>query len=142
MKIPPKSGKFPNKVGKSFWEIPKISAFFGTLTVTVEPEVKKKISQALKDGQKRYYNKIKSNPEFQELRRAYSKKHYDNNKLKVIERVRNYQAKIQDMEQVERLYELQQQGLIHVHTGELTQEQYDKYNNRLLNRLAHLHLSS
>jgi hypothetical protein len=110
--------------------------------VTVEPEVKKKISQALKDGQKRYYNKIKSNPEFQELRRAYSKKHYDNNKLKVIERVRNYQAKIQDMEQVERLYELQQQGLIHVHTGELTQEQYDKYNNRLLNRLAHLHLSS
>jgi hypothetical protein len=76
------------------------------------------------------------------LRRAYSKKHYDNNKLKVIERVRNYQAKIQDMEQVERLYELQQQGLIHVHTGELTQEQYDKYNNRLLNRLAHLHLSS
>ena len=129
-------------MGKSFWEIPKISAFFGTLTVTVEPEVKKKISQALKDGQKRYYNKIKSNPEFQELRRAYSKKHYDNNKLKVIERVRNYQAKIQDMEQVERLYELQQQGLIHVHTGELTQEQYDKYNNRLLNRLDHLHLSS
>jgi hemerythrin-like domain-containing protein len=42
----------------------------------VEPEVKKKISQALKDGQKRYYNKIKSAPEFQELRRAYSKKHY------------------------------------------------------------------
>ena len=31
---------------------------------------------------------------------------------------------------------------IHVQTGELTQEQYDKYNNRLLNRLAHLHLSS
>ena len=73
---------------------------------TIEPEVKKKISQALKDGQKRYYNKIKSTPEFQELRRAYSKKHYEKN------------------------------------TGELTQEQYDKYNNRLLNRLAHLHLSS
>ena len=107
-----------------------------------EPEVKKKISQALKEGQKRYYNKIKSNPEFQELRRAYSKKHYDNNKAKVIERVRNYQARVQDIEQLERLHELQQQGLIHVQTGELTQEQYDKYNNRLLNRLAHLHLSS
>ena len=76
------------------------------------------------------------------MRRAHSKKHYDNNKAKVIERVKNYQARIQDMEQVERLYELQQQGLIHVQTGELTQEQYDKYNNRLLNRLAHLHLSS
>jgi hypothetical protein len=31
------------------------------------------------------------------------------------------------MEQLERLHELQQQGLIHVQTGELTQEQYDKY---------------
>ena len=109
---------------------------------TIEPEVKKKISQALKDGQKRYYNKIKSTPEFQELRRAYSKKHYDKNKVKVIERVQRYQAKQQDLEQLERLYELQQQGLIHVQTGELTQAEYDKYNNRLLNRLAHLHLSS
>ena len=56
--------------------------------------------------------------------------------------MRNYQARVQDIEQLERLHELQQQGLIHVQTGELTQEQYDKYNNRLLNRLAHLHLSS
>ena len=106
-----------------------------------EPEIKKKMTQAQKDGQKRYYNKIKLNPEFQEVRRAYSKKHYDNNKSKVIERVRKYQAKVQDIEQLERLYELQQQGLIHVQTGELTQEQYDKYNNRLINRLAHMHLS-
>ena len=49
---------------------------------TIEPEVKKKISQALKDGQKRYYNKIKSTPEFQELRRAYSKKHYEKKREK------------------------------------------------------------
>ena len=71
-----------------------------------------------------------------------SKEYYNNNKTTVIERVRRYQAKVQDLEQLERLYELQQQGLIHVQTGELTQEQYDKYNNRLINRLAHLHLSS
>ena len=109
---------------------------------TIEPETKQKTSQSQKDGAKRYYNKVKLNPEFQEVRRAYSKKHYENNKLKVIERVRNYQARVHDMEQIERLHELQQQGLIHVQTGELTQEQYDKYNNRLLNRLAHLHLSS
>ena len=118
---------------------------------TVEPEVeqepikeKKKyiVSDAQKAAQKRYYNKIKENPEFQEVRRGYSKKHYDNNKSTVIARVQRYQAKVQDTEQLERLYELQQQGLTHVHTGELTQEQYDKYNNRLLNRLAHLHLSS
>ena len=108
----------------------------------IEPEIKKKMTQAQKDGQKRYYNKVKLNPEFQEVRRAYSKKHYDNNKTAVIERVRRYQAKVQDLEQLERLHEMQQQGLIHVYAGELTQEQYDKYNNRLLNRLAHLHLSS
>ena len=40
----------------------------------IEPEIKKKMTQAQKDGQKRYYNKIKLNPEFQEVRRAYSKK--------------------------------------------------------------------
>ena len=115
---------------------------------TTEPEVetikeKKKyiVSDAQKAAQKRYYNKIKENPEFQEVRRGYSKKHYDNNKSTVIARVQRYQARVQDMEQIERLHELQQQGLIHVQTGELTQEQYDKYNNRLLNRLAHLHLS-
>ena len=56
--------------------------------------------------------------------------------------MRNYQARVQDTEQLERLYELQQQGLTHVQTGGLTQEQYDKNNNRLLNSLAHLHLSS
>ena len=116
---------------------------------TTEPEVetikeKKKyiVSDAQKAAQIRYYNKIKENPEFQAVRRGYSKKHYDNNKSTVIARVQRYQARVQDMEQIERLHELQQQGLIHVQTGELTQEQYDKYNNRLLNRLAHLHLSS
>ena len=118
-------------------------------TTTIEPEVetikeKKKyiVSDAQKAAQIRYYNKIKENPEFQEVRRGYSKKHYNNNKSTVIARVQRYQARVQDMEQIERLHELQQQGLIHVQTGELTQEQYDKYNNRLLNRLAHLHLSS
>ena len=118
-------------------------------TTTIEPEVetikeKKKyiVSDAQKAAQIRYYNKIKENPEFQAVRRGYSKKHYDNNKSTVIARVQRYQARVQDMEQLERLHELQQQGLINVQTGELTQEQYDKYNNRLLNRLAHLHLSS
>ena len=81
---------------------------------TVEPEVeqepikeKKKyiVSDAQKAAQKRYYNKIKENPEFQEVRRGYSKKHYDNNKSTVIARVQRYQAKVQDTEQLERLYE-------------------------------------
>ncbi len=77
---------------------------------------------------------IELSPGFQEVRRWYSKKYYEYNKQTVIECVKRYQAKVHDLEQLERLYELQQQGLIHVKTGELTQEQYDKYNNRLINR--------
>ena len=103
---------------------------------------KKKSSKAMKEGQKRYYNKMKSDPEFQEKRRAYSKKHYDNNKEKVISRVRNYQKQVMELEQIERLYELQQEGLINVHTGDMTEEQYEKYNKRLLNKLSVLHITS
>jgi hypothetical protein len=103
---------------------------------------KKKSSKAMKEGQKRYYNKMKSDPEFQEKRRAYSKKHYDNNKQKVIARVKNYQKQVLELEQIERLYELQQEGLINIHTGDMTEEEYEKYNKRLLNKLSVLHLTS
>ena len=75
----------------------------------VEPVIQEKkkyiVSEAQKAAQKRYYNKIKENPEFQEVRRGYSKKHYDNNKSTVIARVQRYQAKLQDLEQLERLHE-------------------------------------
>ena len=104
--------------------------------------VKKKTSQAMKEAQKRYYNKKRENEEFQERRRAYSKKHYDNNKEKVINRVQNYQRKVLELEQLERLYELQQQGLINYDTGKINDEQYEKYNKKLFDKLAHLHLSS
>jgi hypothetical protein len=96
----------------------------------------------MKAAQKRYYNKKRENEEFQERRRAYSKKHYDNNKEKVINRVQNYQRKVLELEQLERLYELQQQGLINYDTGKINDEQYEKYNKKLFDKLAHLHLSS
>ena len=95
----------------------------------------------MKEAQKRYCNKKKENPEFLERRRAYFRKHYDNNKEKVIARVRNYQRQVIELEQIERLYELQQEGLIDVHTGDMTEEEYDKYNQKLLAKLAHLHLT-
>ena len=121
---------------------------------------KKKTSEAMKEAQKRYYNKKKENPEFQAVRREYSKKHYNNNKEKVIDRVRSYQRRVTELEQIERLYELQQEGLLDLHRGDMTEEEYDKYNRRLLNKLnliekeyeknnnnlldrvAHIHLSS
>jgi hypothetical protein len=104
--------------------------------------VKKKTSEAMLAAQKRYYNKKKENAEFQERRRAYFRKHYENNKEKVIERVRNYQRNIAEIEQLERLYELQQEGLIDLYTGDMSEEEYEKYNERLLNKLSHVHLST
>ncbi len=47
-----------------------------------------------------------------------------------------------ELEQIERLYELQQEGLIDVHTGDMTEEEYNKYNQRLLNKLSVLHITS
>jgi hypothetical protein len=71
-----------------------------------------------------------------------TKKYRDNNKEKVIARVKNYQKQVLELEQIERLYELQQEGLINIHTGDMTEEEYEKYNKRLLNKLSVLHLTS
>ena len=59
----------------------------------------------MKDAQKRYYNKKKDNEDFKEIRKAYSEKHYDNNKEKFIARVTNYQKRVLQFEQIERLHE-------------------------------------
>ena len=61
----------------------------------------------------------KKNGEFLEKRRAYFKKHWDNNKEKVIERARSYQKQVTELEQIERLYELQYEGLINIHKGDI-----------------------
>ena len=72
---------------------------------TVEPEVeqepikeKKKyiVSDAQKAAQKRYYNKIKENPEFQEVRRGYSKIHYDNTGFNAIKQKFRTQNSLKD----------------------------------------------
>ncbi len=104
--------------------------------------IKKKFSKARKEGQKRYYNKMKDDQEFQEKRRAYSKKHYENSKQKGMDRVHNYERRVLELEPLERLYELQQQGLINYDTGKINDDQYEKYNKELFDKLAHLHLTS
>ena len=102
---------------------------------------KKKTSQAMKDSQKRYYNKKKDNEDFKEIRKAYSKKHYDNNKEKVIARVTNCQKRVLQFEQIERLHELKEQGLLNYESGKINDEEYEKYNKKLIGKLAHLHLT-
>ena len=40
------------------------------------------------------------------------------------------------------LHELQQERLIDLHTGDITQEDFDKLQEKIDNKLAHLHLVS
>ena len=54
-------------------------------------KVKKPKSEALKEAQKKYYQKIKSNPDYMERSRISSKKHYDSHKEEVITRIKKYQ---------------------------------------------------
>ena len=43
---------------------------------------------------------------------------------------------------IERLHEIQQEGLNDVYTGDMTQEEFDKLQEKMLNKLYHLHLLS
>ena len=67
--------------------------------------------------------------EYKTKQRANSKRSYDKNKEKVIARVRANQRRHQELEQLERLYELKEQGLITFEKLSL------KDNHELLNNL-------
>ncbi len=54
-------------------------------------KVRKPNTEAQKEAQKRYYLKIKSNPDYMERSRISSKKHYDSHKEEVLERIKKYQ---------------------------------------------------
>ena len=103
-------------------------------------KVKKPKSEALKEAQKKYYQKIKSNPDYMERSRISSKKHYDSHKEEVITRIKKYQKDKLELAMIERLYEIQQERLIDVQTGDITDEQYKKLEEKMINKLAHLHL--
>ncbi len=40
------------------------------------------------------------------------------------------------------LHEIQQERLTDLHTGDITQENYDKLQEKINNKLAHLHLAT
>jgi hypothetical protein len=43
------------------------------------------------------------------------------------------------MAQIEMLHELQQERLLDLHTGKISQEDFDKLQNKINNKLTHLH---
>jgi hypothetical protein len=71
-----------------------------------------------KEAMKRFYEKKKSDPEYIERQRLSSRTHYYNHK------------------------ELQQDSQADLHTGKITQEDYNKFQQMINNILAHLHLTT
>jgi hypothetical protein len=105
-------------------------------------KARKPKTEAQKEAQKRYYLKIKSNPEYMERSRISSKKHYDSHKEEVLERIRKYQKDKLEFVKMEKLYELQQEQLLDLSTGDITQEEFNKLQEKMNDKLAHLHLVS
>jgi hypothetical protein len=105
-------------------------------------KVRKPKTEAQREAQKRYYLKIKSNPEYMERSRISSKKHYDSHKEEVLERIKKYQKDKLEFAMMEKLYELHQEQQLDLHTGDITQDEYNKLQEKMTNKLAHLHLVS
>ena len=105
-------------------------------------KVRKPKTEAQKEAQKRYYLKIKSNPDYMERSRISSKKHYDSHKEEVLERIKKYQKDKLEFAKIEKLYELQQEQLLDLSTGDITQEEFNKLQEKMNDKLAHLHLVS
>jgi len=75
-------------------------------------EYKQKTQEAIKKCLKKYYDAHKDEEEFKQKCRDKSKESYERHKENVIARVRAYQRRCQEIQQLEKLHELKQQGVI------------------------------
>ena len=89
-----------------------------------------------------YYLARKNDPDYIERQRLSSKTHYYKHKQEVLERMKRYQQNKLELAQIEMLHELQQERSIDLMTGDISQEDYDKLQQKINNKLAHFHLSS
>jgi hypothetical protein len=102
-----------------------------TNNINNDEEVKPKrvYTEAQIKAVKAYHERNRDSEEYKQRQRVNSKKSYEKNKEKVIARVRANQRRIQELEQLERLHELKEQGLITFEKLSL------KDNHELLNNL-------
>jgi hypothetical protein len=112
---------------------------------TQKTKVKKPLTEEQKqkhrDNMRNYYLARKNDPEYIERQRKSSKTHYYKHKEQVLERIKQYQKNKLELVQIELLYSLQQERLVDLHTGDISQEDYDKLEQKINDKLAHLHLS-
>ena len=116
-------------------------------TTVIKPKkIQKPLTEAQKEKQretmKNYYLKKKSDPEYIERQRLSSKTHYYKHKEEVLKRMKEYQKNKLTLAKIELLQELQLERQTDLHTGDITQEDYDKFEDRINDLLAHLHLAT
>ena len=56
--------------------------------------------------------------------------------------MKRYQQNKLELARIEALHDLQRERLIDLHTGDISKEDYDKLQDKINNKLAHLHLCS
>ena len=116
-------------------------------TTVIKPKkVYKPLTEAQKEAKKiamkRCYERKKTDPEYIERQRLSSKTHYYKHKEEVLKRMKEYQKNKLTLAKIELLQELQLERQTDLHTGDITQEDYDKFQDRINDLLAHLHLTT
>ena len=113
---------------------------------TVKVKKQKPLSEEQRGKQRinmrNYYLARKNDPDYIERQRLSSKTHYYKHRQEVLERMKRYQLNKLELAQIEMLHEIQQERSIDLMTGDISQEDYDKLQQKINDRLAHFHLSS
>lgn len=111
-----------------------------------KPKVKKPLTEEQREKQRlnmrNYYLTRKNDPEYIERQRLSSKTHYYKHKEEVLQRMKRYQQNKLELVRIEALHDLQKERLQDLHTGDISQEDYNKLQDKINNKLAHLHLFS
>ena len=116
-------------------------------TTVIKPKkIQKPLTEAQKEKQREtmrnYYLKKKSDPEYIERQRLSSKTHYYKHKEEVLKRMKEYQKNKLNLAKIELLQELQLERQTDLYTGDITKEDYDKFQDKINDLLAHLHLAT
>ncbi len=89
-----------------------------------------------------HYAKMKTEPESTERQRLSTRTHYYKHKEEVLARMKRYQQTKLELVRIEALHDLQLERLVDRHTGDISQQDYDKLQQKINDKLAHLHLFS
>jgi hypothetical protein len=113
---------------------------------TVKVKKQKPLTEEQREKQRinmrNHYLARKNDPDYIERQRLSSKTHYYKHRQEVLERMKRYQLNKLELAQIEMLHEIQQERSIDLMTGDISQEDYDKLQQKINDKLAHLHLLS